>query len=59
MNKSQQLHYYEGGTIMLWQFIMVFVLGAILGGGIVGIVAYKKGRKDEYKNWKYFRMLKP
>lgn len=42
---------------MFWQFALVFVLGAIVGGIIAGVVAYRKGRKDEYKNWRFSRML--
>lgn len=41
---------------MFWQFALAFVLGAIVGGIIAGFVAYNKGRKDEYKNWRHFRM---
>lgn len=43
---------------MFWQFALVFVLGAIVGGIIAGFVAYRKGRKDEYKRWSHSRMAR-
>ena len=44
---------------MTWQIIVAFIVGAIVGGTITGIVAYKKGRKDEYARYRYFRMRIP
>ncbi len=41
---------------MIWQVVVAFIVGLVVGGIIFGIIGYRKGVKDEYDNHRHSRM---